>query len=69
MRRPKMIIDATDDYVVVTGPRETMRRALDLPLCPYIEVDGWIRAEVYDPVPARGRQIANAAVAHLRRAR
>lgn len=55
-----MLIDATDDQVVITARKDKIPKVMDLSLLRYIEIDGFIRAEMHDPVPHRGRQVANA---------
>lgn len=64
---PKLLIDCRDgDHVLVTGKREDVARAVDLSNCRYLEIDGYITAEMFDPVPSRGREEANFAVRECR---
>lgn len=63
---PKLMLDIQGDQVVVTGPREAVSRAIDLHLLNYVEIDGFIQATVPDPIPHRGREIANAAMSFTR---
>jgi hypothetical protein len=71
--KPVLKIDASGDHVVVTGPRDVMKKAMDLSMVRYLEVDGLIRVQMYDPpvrhayraaspVPVRVREAANGAI-------
>lgn len=64
---PKLMLEVDGDQVTVTGDRETVGKVLDLHLHDYIEADGFIRAKMADPIPHRGREIANAAMCFTRR--
>jgi len=64
--QPKLCIDASGDQVMVAGDRGLMKRTLDLSLLSYIETDGLIIAQVYDPVDRRRVQEANGAVRRMR---
>ena len=64
---PKLMLDVMDrDEVVVTGERDVVAEVVDLGLCRYIESEGYVRALVHDPIPYRGREIANAAMRDVR---
>ncbi len=60
-------IEVTDRGAVVTGPSAMMARVLPLRDMNYIEFDGQIRTEVYDPVPHLGRMVANRIIHRVRR--
>lgn len=53
-------IEVEGDVCVITGPANVIKRAVDLGFCHYVEFDGYIRAEVSDPIPHRSRQNVNA---------
>jgi hypothetical protein len=71
--KPVLKIDASGDHVVVTGPRDVMKKAMDLSMVRYQEIDGLIRVQMYDPpvryayraaspVPVRVRDAAKGAI-------
>lgn len=56
----QLALQVEGDLVVVTGRPDAMQRALPLADLHWIEIEGYIRALVHDPIPHRGRMLANA---------
>jgi hypothetical protein len=65
----QLALQVEGDIVVVTGKPEAMHRALPLKDLHWVELEGYIRALVYDPIPHRGRQLANALLKRIQRRR
>lgn len=63
---PVLRIDVQGDQVEIIGPRQVVQRAVDTSLLNYVEMDGFIITQVYDPVPNGGRIMANSALRALR---
>ena len=58
--RPKVIIDAENDEVVLIGRKEVVAQVVDLSTLLHVqEIDGFVRAVMWDPIPHRGAQVAN----------
>jgi len=47
--RPALRIDVRGDTVVITGPRDVMKKAIDLSLVRHLECDGLVGVQLYDP--------------------
>ena len=61
-RQALLAIEVDGDHVTVAGPACVVKSVMDTSLLDYIEVDGMIRTRLYDPIPHRSRQVANAAL-------
>jgi len=59
-------IEVEGDEVMITGPRARVARAVDLSLCDYLEIDGYVQTVIRDPVPYAGRVRVNRAIAEVR---
>ena len=66
-RQALLAIEVEGDHATISGPACVVRNVMDTSLLDYIEVDGMIRARLYDPIPHRSRQIANAALSVVSR--
>jgi hypothetical protein len=65
-RRPASLsIEVDADSVVITGPSDVLRKAMDLGFCHHIEFNGFIRAALDDPIPHRAKIAVNAALHKL----
>jgi hypothetical protein len=58
--KPGLFIDAMDDHVSIMGRKEIVRKATDLSACSSRDVEDFVVAEIYDPVPKRSCQEVNA---------
>ena len=58
--RAKLFIDVEGDEVVLIGKKEVVSRAVDLSALLHVdEIDGFVRAVMWDPIPHRRAQVTN----------
>lgn len=66
-RKPALLaIEIEDDNVLVSGPSCVVKKIMDTSLLDYVEVDGFMKTLVYDPVPNRAKQVVNAMTKYVR---